>query len=226
MAHASDDGTAVPHKSEFSIPKERVAGLFDGIVAITATLLILELKVPDPSGILTFEDLAETATSTLHWMVSFVMVAVIWTEFHVVFSHTKRWDGGLLVLTFLQMAVISLIPFASDLSGDFPDSFLATLVFAAVMGANGLMVSANIFFLQRKSHLHLHDTSHQHLHQRRRAQTLIYPASIVISVAAALLHDPLVGVLAWALCPVALAWHLRRASARAATNIPKGETIL
>ena len=42
--------------------------------------------------------------------------------------------------------------------------------------------------------------SHAHLDERRHAQALIYPASIIISIGAALIHDPILGVLAWALC--------------------------
>jgi len=204
------DGSARSSDPEFGVAKERVAGLFDGIVAITATLLVLEIGTPDVDGPLTLPDLWASARSVMHWMVSFVMVAVIWTEFHFIFAHSRRWDGGLLILTFLQMALISLIPFAADLSGAYPSSLVATLVFAAIMGGNGLIVSANIYFLQQRPHLHSADRSPHRLHRRRRAQAVIYPLSTLISVVAAIVHDPMLGVLAWALCPLALAFHIRR----------------
>ncbi len=197
---------------DLGIPKERVAGLFDGIVAITATLLVLNVGIPEAGDELTSTDLMGSIRSVLHWGISFVMVAVIWTEFHFVFAHSRRWDGGLLVVTFFQMALISMIPFAADLVGTYPGSILAATVFAIVMGGNGLLVSANIYILQRKAHLHTAEHSLRRLAKRWRAQAIIYPASAAVSLLAAMLHDPLLGVMAWALCPLALALQLRRSS--------------
>ena len=199
------------------VSKERVGGLFDGIVAITATLLILDIGVTAQTGELTLADLRASLVAILHWAVSFVMVAMIWTEFHFVFAHTRQWDGGLLVVTFAQMALISLVPFAAELVGDHPQNLIAALVFAAVMGANGLFVALNISILLRKAHLHMNDRSRDHLGRRMRAQLLVYSLMLSVSLATAALHDPLFGILAWALCPVALAVYLRLSARQAAT---------
>ena len=211
------------HAEPAGIPKERVAGLFDGIVAITATLLTLEFGVPVASGELALTDLAASGSAVLHWGVSFIMVAVIWTEFHFVFAHTRRWDGVMMTLTFCQMALISLIPFASELVGDNPGSFIATLVFTVIMGANGLMVSANNFVLQRKEHLHSSEHSRHALYRRRRAQAQVYPLFVIVSLIAAWLHDPIVGELVWALCPLALATHVRRDARTPPDRTPRTE---
>jgi len=196
-----------------SVSKERVAGLFDGIVAITATLLIIDFGVATDGEALRLSDLAAALRDVLHWIVSFVMVAVIWREFHLVFAHITRWDGALLVLTFAQMGAISLIPFAAGLVGDNPHSVLAALVFAAIMGLNGLLVSANLAMLRGKAHLHAAPASRLHLHRRMRGQLFVFPVGIAVSVTAAVLHDPLLGILAWALCPIVIALLGRHADA-------------
>jgi uncharacterized membrane protein len=195
---------------ETAVSKERVAALFDGIFAITATLLILNIKVTTPGPELTFGDLRAILPAIAHWAVSFVMVGVIWSEFHFVFAHSQRWDGGLLFVTFAQIAAVSLIPFAADLVGDYRGSVPAALVFSAVMGVNGLLVSANISILQRKTHLHVDETSGLRLGRRRYAQALIYALCIPLSLFAAMLGDSTLSVLAWIACPLALAI-LRRA---------------
>ena len=207
------DNPSAEHDPGFDggVSRERVAGLFDGIVAITATLLIIDLGVDAGGGPLTPAALAAALPGLVHWIVSFIMVAVIWKEFHLVFAHSKHWDGGLLTVTFAQMAAISLIPFAAEVVGDYPDSELAALVFAAVMGLNGLLVAANVFILGRKAHLHAPSQSRDQLARRMRGQLMVYPAGIAISVADAWLHDPLLGILAWALCPLVVAVHVRRA---------------
>ena len=191
--------------TEAGVSKDRVAALFDGIVAITATLLILNIDVTTAGPELTLADLRAIAPEIAHWAVSFVMVVVIWTEFHFVFTHSRRWDGGLLVVTFAQIAAISLIPFAAELVGDHRGSFLAALVFSGVMGVNGLLISANIYALQRKAHLHVDEMAGHRLGRRRHAQTSIYGLCILLSLAAALLRDSTFSVLAWIVCPLAIA---------------------
>jgi uncharacterized membrane protein len=187
------------------VSKERVAALFDGIVAITATLLILNLDVTASGHELSFGDLRAILPELAHWAVSFVMVGVIWVEFHFVFAHTKHWDSGLLLVTFAQIAAISLVPFAAELVGDHAGSTLATLVFSAVMGTNGLLVAANIYILRRKTHLHVDEATEHRLRRRGHAQALIYAACIPLALIAAMLGDSTVSVLAWIACPLALA---------------------
>jgi uncharacterized membrane protein len=191
--------------AESAVSKERVAALFDGIVAITATLLILNIDVTTTGPELTFEDLRAILPEIAHWAVSFVMVGVIWSEFHFVFAHSQRWDGGLLFVTFAQIGAISLIPFAAELVGDHSGSVLAALVFSGVVGANGLLVSANIYILQRKTHLHADEMAGHRLGRRGYAQTLIYALCIPLSLFAAMLGDSTLSVLAWIACPLALA---------------------
>jgi uncharacterized membrane protein len=196
--------------AEAGVTKERVAALFDGIVAITATLLILNIDVTTSGPELTLGDLRAILPEIAHWAVSFVIVGVIWSEFHVVFAHSRRWDGGLLLVTFAQIAAISLIPFAAELVGEHRGSVLASLVFSGVMGANGLLVSTNIYILQRKTHLHVDETAGQRLGRRGYAQALIYTLCIPLSLFAATLGDSTLSVLAWTACPLALAVLRRR----------------
>ena len=47
------------------------------------------------------------------------------------------------------------------------------------------------------------------LGRRWRAQMIVFPVSILVTLATAYLHDPVLGVLIWALCPLALTLHLR-----------------
>lgn len=214
MRHDFRDGTPVSRRgpADIGISKERVAALFDGIVAITATLLILNIEVAKAGPELTLADLRATLPSIGHWAVSFVMVGVIWSEFHFVFAHSRRWDGGLLFVTFGQIAAISLIPFAADLVGEYGGSVLAAVVFSAVMAANGLLVSANIYILQKKSHLHVDETASSRLERRGYAQTLIYVLCIPLSLFAAMLGDSTLSVIAWIVCPLALAAVRQRVS--------------
>lgn len=220
MRHEFRDSAPVSPRgasTDAAVSKERVAALFDGIVAITATLLILNIDVSASGPELSLGDLRAILPSIVHWAVSFVMVGVIWSQFHFVFAHTQHWDAGLLVVTFAQIAAISLIPLAAQLVGDHGGSVLAALVFSATMGLNGLLVSANIYILQRKTHLHVDETAVRILGRLGYAQTLIYALCIPLSLLAAMLGDSSLSVLAWIACPVALAC-LRHRLSRAEPN--------
>lgn len=214
---APQDGSA----AETGVPKERIAALFDGIVAITATLLILGVAIPGDADTLTLEALRDSGRALLHWAVSFAMVAMIWTEFHVVFAHARHWDGRMLLGTFVQMAAISVIPFAAQVMGDYPQSGVGALLFAAVMGVNGLLVSFNVWLLQRRAHLHVAAHTAHHLRRRKHGQMLVFPLVIALSLASATFHDPALGVAAWLLCPLALA-ALLRAGGGPAASVPQG----
>jgi uncharacterized membrane protein len=196
------------------VPKERVAAIYDGIVAIAATLLVLEIGVKAAGEQLTLSDVADSMRLIAHWIVSFAMIAILWAEFHFVFAHSRRWDGGLLAMTFAHVAALSLVPFASGLVGEHPDSTAAALVFALVMTANGLLLTLNAALLRRKPHLHETGSSDAHLSLRIRAQLAVYTLVAAISILGAYLHHPLWGVVGWALCPVALALILGPAARR------------
>jgi uncharacterized membrane protein len=199
---------------EAVVPKERVSAIFDGIIAIAATLLIMSVDISKQDDVLTFGDFAKAAHQILNWLVSFLMVAVIWGQFHFVFSHSKHWDMGLMALTFLQVAAVSLIPFASNVAGDHPESVAAAIVFTGVMAANGYILTLNAWLLRRKTHLHVADSSYHHLHARIHAQAATYSITTCIAIAGSIFHHPLWSILAWALCPLLLVLVLRSSAWR------------
>jgi uncharacterized membrane protein len=181
-----------------------MGALSDGVIAIAATILVLELSVP--------EDASLDAGIALHWLrvmtgwiISFAMIALVWFDSHALFRHAREWSVPLAALTMLQLAAVSLIPFASNLIVDYPDSLAAGLTFSGVMLANGLIAAGMGAVLSGSTHLHAFDHSGALLRQRVRGQIAICLAVAAAAVAAAFLHHPFTGVLFWALSPVLVA---------------------
>ena len=189
---------------EVLVPKERVSAIFDGIIAIAATFLIMSVDISQKDDVLTFGDFARAVHQIINWLVSFIMVAVIWGQFYLIFSHSKHWDTGLMALTFLQFAAVSLIPFASNVAGDHLESVAASVVFTGVMAANGYILTLIAWLLRCKTHLHVADSSYHHLHARIRAQAAAYSITTCIAIAGTFSYHPLWGLLAWILCPLLL----------------------
>lgn len=192
-----------------TVSKERMGALSDGVIAIAATILVLELSVP--------EDARLDAGIVLHWLrvmtgwiISFAMIALVWFDSHALFRHARDWSVPLAALTMLQLAAVSLIPFASNLIIDYPDSLAAGLTFSGVMLANGLIAAGMGALLSASPHLHVFDQSAALLRQRARGQAVICLAVASAAVAAALLHHPFTGIVFWALSPVLVALVSRR----------------
>src|SRR5205085_5705026 len=96
----------------------RVEAFSDGVLAIAATLLVLELRVPDPGQDLAQALLAQ-APSYATYLVSFLTIGIIWVNHHQLFAHVRRVDRTLLFLNLLRLLVVSLTPFPTALLGRF-----------------------------------------------------------------------------------------------------------
>jgi len=71
----------------------RIEAFSDGVIAIIITIMVLELKLPtEGSG----EALAKVAPTMLSYMLSFVVVAIMWVNHHQLMHAAKHRDGRLL----------------------------------------------------------------------------------------------------------------------------------
>lgn len=186
-----------------SISKERIGALSDGVIAIAATLLVLGLAVPDGDVM--------SQTVILHWLrvfagwaISFTMIAIIWFDNHFLMAQTTRWNIRLAQLTFLQLALVSLIPFAADLITDYPKRISAALSFDLIMLANGLVSAFSCRYIARSPTLHSGPHVAALMAKRAQFQMAIYLAIAGISALGAWLQHPFLGVVLWIFSPLVL----------------------
>ena len=133
----------------------RLEALSDGVMAIAITLLVLDLRVP-ARDTLADHDLASALgrqwPSYLAYVVSFLVIGIIWTNHHAMFGLVRQVDRGVLFANLLLLLVVSAIPFPTRLLAEYltaggPDSHLAAAVYSGTMLAmslafGGLFVSA------------------------------------------------------------------------------------
>ncbi len=187
------------------ISKERVGALTDGVVAIAATLLVLDLKIPSEGEELSPSMLVHSVHLFIGWVISIAMIATMWYEHHYIFRRTTDWDNTLVVLIFAQLAAVSLIPFASGIAAEYPGNLTAALVFSGVMLLNGLLVAVNALIVGSKPHLWEPGEAPGSLRLRAIVQLVCYVGIAGLSIALARLHHPILGVIAWSLSPFAVA---------------------
>ncbi|WP_282710428.1 TMEM175 family protein [Lancefieldella sp. Marseille-Q7238] len=70
--------------------KERLAAFTDAIVAIVATIMVLELAVPSTSG---WQGLMENLPVFLVYIVSFSQIYLVWNNHHDLFEKAEVIEG-------------------------------------------------------------------------------------------------------------------------------------
>jgi len=80
----------------------------DGVIAIAATLLILELGIDHPSQLTHWQ-------AYLAYVTSFVTIGIIWMNHHTIVSCMRGADRTLLFLNLLLLMTISFLPLPTRL---------------------------------------------------------------------------------------------------------------
>jgi uncharacterized membrane protein len=185
------------------ISKERVGALSDGVIAIAATILVLELKVPEGNE-LTSAEFLDWARIFVGWIVSFAMIAVLWFDNHYQMRNASHLTIRMTVLMFANLALMSLIPFASSLIMEDHQSLVAAVIFNIVMLANGLCSAFTTLTLLR-SGAHVCDSNTARmLRSRAIIQGAAYVGVAACGLFGAVVHHPFIGVLLWLIMPIAI----------------------
>jgi len=124
--------------------KGRLEAFSDGVFAIAITLLVLDLKVPGahPEGGL-WAALGRQWPSFLAYLVSFLVIGIIWVNHHAVFERVRAVDRAVLFVNLALLLFVSVIPFptrllAEHLTGEAGDAQAAAAIYSASMLAMGL----------------------------------------------------------------------------------------
>ena len=95
--------------------KARVETFSDGVFAIIVTLLVLEIKIPTidnyESSKALLDALVLIIPKMLTWMISFLIICVIWVNHHRIFEQIKTITHGIFWFNANLLMWCSLIPF-------------------------------------------------------------------------------------------------------------------
>jgi uncharacterized membrane protein len=87
---------------------ERISGYTDAVFAVVITVTVLELRPPASARIGALLSLWPTAVS---YLVSYVFVAIIWTNHHFLMGYVKQTTLRVIWLNFTHLFFVSLLPF-------------------------------------------------------------------------------------------------------------------
>jgi uncharacterized membrane protein len=193
MAMASDPAPEKPDPSpddqEEELPGvERLLTLSDGVVAIALTLLVLQLKVPVATAAnansvpLLRQQLAHEGPQFTSYLISFYIIGQFWLAHHRVFRNIRGHREGLAWWNFAFLLSITVMPFTSDLLGEFSDNRLAIDIFAVNLLLASLTTQATYFYARQRGLLAKEDTAARRLGVIRTAG-LVFAVGLSIVVA-------------------------------------------
>lgn len=113
--------------------KSRLETFSDGVFAIAITLLVLTIAQPEHYNHLTHE-LASRWPSLFAYIVSFIVIGIMWLNHHTVFSHLDHIDREFIFLNLLLLMTIAFLPYPTGVLGQALGKGQGTLTAGVVYG--------------------------------------------------------------------------------------------
>jgi uncharacterized membrane protein len=165
--------------------------LTDGIFAFAMTLLVTTLDFPAPGSatlppLTPHEAIVMYFPAFFNYFLAFIILASFWVGHHALFHHIHSIDRTLLWTNILSLFFVGLLPFSTDIVGDYPDVPLAAIMFEA----NLLAIGLSLFLIWRYAaagRRFVEKGLDEGVVQNHALRTLIVPIISAIGIALALL---------------------------------------
>jgi uncharacterized membrane protein len=132
------------HEPETGLSFERVVFFSDAVFAIVITLLVLELKVPhlsEHTEPALRHALFELLPRFIGFVISFLIIGLMWIEHHRIFRYIADYDTGLLWRNLLLLLCVSFVPFPTAL---FSENFWSRTAFILYTASFGGVATAKL----------------------------------------------------------------------------------
>ena len=134
---------------ERTLELDRLVNFSDAVFAIAATLLVLSisfsfrLEPPDLDRKL-WREFGDVLPQVLTYALSFFVIARLWLGHHRMFKVIRRIDGRFISLNLVMLGLVALLPFPTEVFGNYPNDRPALIVYCVAVSAPGI-VSALMF---------------------------------------------------------------------------------
>lgn len=168
--------------------KERLEALTDGIFATVMTVLVLSLSVPviatgsnnaDVAGVL-----GGLGPNILGYVLSFLLLAVLWVSHHNIFHYMKAVNRPLLWLNTFFLLTIGFLPFSTAVMGRYHDFQLPVIIYGANIIAISICMLGILSYSSRTGLLAVSEREGsvvRRIRSRWRTGTIMYLTAIILS---------------------------------------------
>ena len=119
-----------------NINKERLVAFTDAIIAIAATIMVLELVTPEDT---TLQGLLSQWPVFIAYLTSFDLIYLVWLNHHNAFQKIEHVTICIFVLNGIWTFFLTLVPFTTRWVGEHPNDTLPEFLYVFIMFAWSLM---------------------------------------------------------------------------------------
>jgi uncharacterized membrane protein len=181
------------HRDEAEVEFNRIVAFSDGVFAIAITLLVLGLTVPPHISHLR-RALLNNQDDFIAYAISFAVLGRYWLSHHRFFSALERFNGRLMALNLVYLACIALVPFSSQVLGDYSGRTEAVVLYAINMILVSSAFYAQIAYSDRTGLLRAEARTYER--RSARPASLVVVGVFLISIPVAF-ASPLAATLMW-----------------------------
>jgi uncharacterized membrane protein len=132
----------------------RIMAFTDGVMAVAITLLVLNLEVPTVPRDELAEALGDLFPSLVAYLLAFALVGRFWVIHHRLFETLRAFDSRLMTLNLAFLALIVLIPFATELFDRYTQEPIAAAALGATLGLAALTHWLAVVYTLRRGMVH------------------------------------------------------------------------
>jgi uncharacterized membrane protein len=190
---------------KFEFTKDNLISFSDAVFAIAITLLAIDLKLPEGlagGGEYLLSALLDLWPNFLSYIISFVVIAVYWYNYHKIIHYAAEADNKIAYLNVVFLFFVTLMPFTASMLGRYGDESLAVFLYAASVAVG----NAVLFLLWRhilrkyvRAEKALNKKYVDYLYLRAGFPVVVALLSMVLAV-----FSPFVGTIFLLLDPVSL----------------------
>jgi uncharacterized membrane protein len=171
----------------------RLEAFSDGVFAIAATLLVLEISVPENGFDDLWQAIRDEWPSYLAYTTSFFTIAGLWAAHHGLFRRLETADGTIMRLNLLLLWAVAFLPFPTMLTAealrredDAPER-TAVLFYGATLLLISVVITVMTVYVARHREV-LRDgvtmDELQRLNRRTRPAPAFYAAILILALLA------------------------------------------
>ena len=132
---------------------ERIGALSDGVFAIAMTLIVLEIRIPDPGPVHSEGELLTALLSLapriVTYALSFLTLGIFWSGQQTQLNHFARGNRDLAWIHLAFLALVALMPFSTSLLAEFITFRLALVLYWANIFLLGVLIYASWAYARR-----------------------------------------------------------------------------
>ena len=167
------------------MPIRRLEAFSDGVIAIVITLMILEIRIPsvpdDASAKEIWSAWMDLLPSLVAYILSFVILGVLWVNHHQFFMQLKHIDRRLLWYNLHLLFWMCVVPIPTAFLGQHFERPEATALYGFAMFMNALAFLLMREYVQRNDHLLIENLSTK-LRKKLRSKIMITVMLYFISI--------------------------------------------